>query len=162
MAARSGMLAAAAAALLLSGMFPATAQETPPAHDLKKLRVDDKVQAVLWTRRSDGYTLQVVFPRSSRVLDPRQQDPGRGGPLLAYPDVRVWLLKEDGSLIEPTRRLGVAPTTQAAVVARGADDRIVRMEVLYHFPLSAGTEAVAVAVKVDGEYRIEPIIPLGS
>lgn len=60
--------------------------------DLNRLRVPGKVLAVLWTRRKDQYTLQVVFPPQTpaiiadtiarlRQMTQGQMDPASGGTL---------------------------------------------------------------------------------
>lgn len=161
---RSGLIVGVLVAASAIGGF-SIAQQTPSSHNLLKLRAEGKVEAVLWTRRADHYTLQVIFPRGiqlGRSLQPATNVPDEGAPRLAYPDVRVWLLKDDGTMIAPLKRLAVAPSLAATAVARGASDTARRIEVMYEFPLSAGTEAVAIAMQVDGDYRIEPITPLGS
>jgi len=107
--------------------------------DLAPARIPGKVAAVHWTLRPDHCTLQVVFPNASRVA--------RGS---RTPDVQVWLLKGDGSIILPTRRIDPA-----------AKDKTLRQplgdEILFDYPRSADGEAVAVALRVDGAFHIEPL-----
>lgn len=156
-------LLAAALVGLFTALPAALADEPGRALNLTLLRSEGRIEAVLWTRRTDHYTLQVVFPRRGRISAPTQKvvenDPD---PRLAYPDVRVWVLKADGTVIPPLQRLGVSPDLTATPVPRGASDGNTRIEVMYRFPLSAGTEAVAIAVAVDGEHRIQQVTALGS
>jgi hypothetical protein len=143
------LLAMAGLALICCGeavLHVAVAQEPPVlAQDLKKLRVPGKVGSVLWTRRTDQYTLQVVFPRSYRML-PKQ-------PPATNPAVQAWLLKADGTLIAAARRTVSMP---------GQSSGNLPDEVLYSIPLSAGQEAVAVALMIDSDYYIQELKPLGS
>ncbi|HEX2655798.1 MAG TPA: hypothetical protein VHN11_19405 [Xanthobacteraceae bacterium] len=85
-----------------------------------------KIGAVFWTRRTDHYTLQVVFPRSTAIC--------------ARPNttVMVWLLGADGATI---------PVSRTAASSCSEDT--------YSVSLSDGPSAVAVALKVDDEYYIE-------
>ena len=111
------------------------------AKDLNAARTSGKVAAVIWTVRTDHCTLQVVFPKAGRVTL-KQQRPT---------SVQVWLLKADGSLIAPTQR--AEPGTKDIRQPYG-------VEVLFAFPLSADKEAVAVAIRVDDAFYIEPLSSL--
>lgn len=143
----------------LYSLSSGSAQTQVVGQDLTKLRAEGKVDSVMWTRRADHYSLQVVFPkRTSPPAAPAASAPTT--PALAYPDVRVWLLRKDGTTIAPMRRQAVSPDGSRIPMARGAPDRVARVEVTYAFPLSAGEEAVAVAMDVDGVHRIEPLQPL--
>jgi hypothetical protein len=100
-----------------------------------------KVEAVLWTRRPDRYTLQVVFPNIGRLL--------AIGDSLKTPEVALWLLRSDGTTVVATRQVvpeqknGARPT-----------------EIVYTVPLSTGEEAVAAAFRIEDNYYIEPLRPL--
>lgn len=119
------------------------------AQDLKKLRAPGKVGPVLWTRRADQYTLQILFPRSSRVLRmANQRKPGMTNPV-----VQAWLLKGDGTLVPAARR---------SVSISGQNPGGPPDEVLYSIPLPAGQEAVAVALMIDDGYYIEELKPFGK
>jgi hypothetical protein len=107
------------------------------AKNLNAARASGKVAAVLWTARTDHCTLQVVFPKTSRVSQAIQP-----------PRVQVWLLKADGSLIAPTQRADPGKRTSG------------QPEVLFAFPLSADREAVAAAIRVDDAFYIEPLSSL--
>ena len=109
--------------------------EPPPvvAQRITSTKVSPKIAAVLWTRRIDHYTLQVVFPRPSAAVAPKN------------PTVTLWLLGADGSVV---------PTAQ------NAPSKIAPTEVSYSVDLLAGRSAVAVALKVDDEYFIEKLKPL--
>lgn len=107
------------------------------AKDLNAARASGKVAAVIWTVRADHCTLQVVFPKTSRVSQAIQR-----------PSVQVWLLKADGSLIAPTQRAEPGKRTYG------------QPEVLFAFPLSADKDAVAAAIRVDDAFYIEPLSSL--
>ena len=113
------------------------------AKDLNAARTSGKVAAVIWTVRAEHCTLQVVFPKTSRVSPARQP--------IQRPRIQVWLLKADGTLIAPTQR--VEPGT--------THDKYIRhpygVEILFAFPLSADKEAVAAAIRVDDAFYIEPL-----
>jgi hypothetical protein len=139
-----------------AGPGPAAEAEKPVlAQDLKKLRVEGKVASVLWTRREDRYTLQVVFPRSTRVRMVGERIAGRGMEDKAGkdPDIQVWLLKADGALIPAGRR---------TLIASVNSPRHVPDEVLYASSLSAGREAVAVALSIDNEFYIQELEPFDA
>jgi hypothetical protein len=112
------------------------------AQDLKKLRAPGKVASVLWTRRADQYTLQILFPRNSRMLSG-----------VKNPVVQAWLLKADGTLI---------PATRKTVSISGHGPANPPDEVFYSVPLPAGQEAVAVALMIDAGYYIEELKPFGK
>ena len=107
------------------------------AKDLNAARASGKVAAVIWTVRAEHCTLQVVFPKTSRV-----------SPAIQRPHIQVWLLKADGSLIAPTQRAEPGKRTYG------------QPEVLFAFPLSADKEAVAAAIRVDDAVYIEPLSSL--
>lgn len=113
------------------------------AQDLDQLIVTGKVSNVLWTRRVDSCTVQVLLPRNvpSRRASRVRQRP-------SYPRIAVWLLRSDGSRIEPTGRWQSPLEPPDCVRCLGA-------EVQYSFPLSAAGEASAVAIGVDDEYRTQ-------
>jgi hypothetical protein len=117
------------------------------AQDLKKLRVPGKVAAVLWTLRADHYTLQVLFPRNSRM----RSVPGQN--LVKDPVIQAWLLKADGTLVPAARR---------SVSISGQSPGTPPDEILYSIALPAGREAVAVALMIDNDYYIEQLKPFGN
>jgi hypothetical protein len=122
------------------------------AQDLKNLRVPGKIAAVLWTMRSDRCTLQVVLPipgGEGRAINVAKAS---GGKKPSRPDIELWLLSPEGTAIARHFRwdspdLGA---NQGLVRATGA-------EINFQFPLEAARIAVAAVLKVDSEYRIEPI-----
>ena len=118
------------------------------AKDLNAARTPGKVAAVIWTVRTDHCTLQVVFPNAGRIAQAMRDDPKLKR---QRPSVQVWLLKADGSLVEPTQR--VDPGKNGPREPYGA-------EVLFAFPLSADKEAVAAAIRVDDAFYIEPLSSL--
>ncbi len=155
--ARSARLSSAVTVLgLLSFAIPATTADHRDivAHDLKELRAPGKVEAALWTRRSEGYTFQVVLrvafgqpPVGSRIT--RVSNEG-----LSIPGIQVWLLKADGSLLRPERT--------RLPDARVINVRSMTAEASFQFPEVAGTEAVAVAMKIDEEFHIQRLEPFGD
>ena len=112
--------------------------------DLKTLEVPGKVVAVLWTRRPGRCTLQIVFPNLSRIAQ-AAGDPPRPG--LRRPKIQAWLLGADGSTI--------APIGQSEPAGNGRQP--FGVEVLIAYPRSADAEAVAVALRVDDKYLIQPL-----
>ena len=118
------------------------------AKDLNAARTPGKIAAVIWTVRTDHCTLQVVFPNAGRIAQAMRDDPKLKQ---QRPSVQVWLLKADGSLIAPTQQ--VEPSAKGTRQPYGA-------EVLFAFPLSADKEAVAVAIRVDDAFYIEPLSSL--
>jgi hypothetical protein len=118
--------------------------------DLNGSRVPGKVAAVLWTVRADQCTLQVVFPNAGRIAQAVQNDPKLRP---QRPHVQVWLLKADGSLIAPLRRL------EPGVPAAGKRNprQPYGVEVNFSFPLSADGEAIAAAIQVDDSFYVEPL-----
>ena len=118
------------------------------AKDLNAARTPGKVAAVIWTVRAEHCTLQVVFPNAGRIAQAMRDDPKLKP---QRPSVQVWLLKADGSLIAPTQR--AEPGTKDIRQPYG-------VEVLFAFPLSADKEAVAVAIRVDDAFYIEPLSSL--
>lgn len=117
---------------LCVGASYALAQSPDPkvviSQSLAAIKSSSRIAAVLWTRRADHYTLQVVFPRSSSVC--------------MRPDtaVTVWLLGPDGATI---------PVSRDAASSCSED--------LYSVPISSGQSAAAVALKIDDEYFIEKL-----
>ncbi|MEO8307051.1 MAG: hypothetical protein ABI616_03300 [Pseudomonadota bacterium] len=123
---------------------PSQAADSPPvtAQQLNAV-ASSKVGTVLWTRRTDRYTLQVVFPRRGRPL------PVDEGRTPANPVVTLWLLRADGTAISAVRE---APHP----VMKGA----LADEVEFSTSLAGGEEAVAAAIQIDDEYFIEPLRPM--
>jgi hypothetical protein len=132
-----------------SSLFATVHAETQVlAKDLNAARTPGKVAAVIWTVRTDHCTLQIVFPNAGRIAQAMQDDPKLKQ---QRPSVQVWLLKADGSLIEPTQR--AEPGKKDIRQPYG-------VEVLFAFPLSADKEAVAAAIRVDDAFYIEPLSSL--
>ncbi len=140
----------------------ATAQQAPVvAQELNKVRASGKVLAALWTVRSDSYTLQLVLPVSTtaslqptRIQASRQSSAVPPSPQPAK--VQVWLLEPDGTQVLPTRQ-SPAPTSQQLSCGR-----CISYEFAYSFPLAAGREAVAAAVRINDDFYIEQLAPLGN
>ena len=131
--------------------LPAEPQTPVLAQDLKKLRAPGKVASVLWTRRTDQYTLQIVFPRSYRM--PAVDAQRKPVSAATNPSIQAWLLKADGTVIPASRRsVSISGQTQG-----NPPD-----EVLYSIPLPAGREAVAVALMIDNDYYIEQLQPFSN
>jgi hypothetical protein len=141
-------LAALACCPVALAQAPPAAQESIVARDLKKLRLPGKVSAVLWTRRGDRLTLQVM-PLSTSGAIRLVAKPGPDAK--PFPErLQIWLLRADGTMITP---VGIA--TPRSSNARESPV----IEVLYSYPLSAGKEAVAVAMKFDDQFLIEELVP---
>jgi hypothetical protein len=123
--------------LICAAIAPGMAAAAEPglSQDLKKLRVPAKVDAVLWTRRNDTYTLQVVFSRTSAISFMAQ-----------VPRVQVWLLRANGTVIGSKRLLQVGGQSNP-------------IEISYSYSMDAALDAVAVAIMVDDQYSIESLAP---
>ena len=140
------------------GGSPAAAAETEipvSTRDLNAARVPGKVAAVLWTVRADHCTLQVVFPNAGRIAQAVQNDPKLRP---QRPHVQVWLLKADGTLIAPLRRLEPG----APVAGKRNPRQPYGVEVNFAFPLSADGEAIAAAIQIDDGFYVEPLKPVAK
>jgi hypothetical protein len=161
----STRLCMAVMAVLCVGIAPGVAwpEAQVVARDLQKLRVPGKVSAVVWTRRNDTCTLQVVLQMTTeyqiraKVYAQRAAAGVAGAPLPTpkLPDVQAWLLGQDGAAIS---RIAGTPAFPAVIKASDG----VPLEMQYSYPLAAAQEAVAVAIMVDGVYFIEQLLPLAK
>jgi hypothetical protein len=120
---------------------PIQAAEPPGIYmqELTAAKASKKVATVLWTRRSDRYTLQVVFPKESAT--------GFINPPTKHPAVRLWLLGADGLVMFAAR---VPPKD-------GEISTPVQNEQTYSVPLSAGANAVAAVLQIDDQYFVDSI-----
>jgi len=109
------------------------------AQQLNGPTASKKVSAVLWTRRPDRYTLQVVLPNMGRIFQ-------LAGPDRETPAVTLWLLRADGTSVAATRE-----------VSREEKNGFRPIEIAYTVPLASGDEAVAAVIRIDDEYFIEPL-----
>jgi hypothetical protein len=77
--------------------------------DLPRLRVAGKVTAVMWTRRDDAFTLQVVLelPTEFKIASKIAADRAAGRqvvpPSPPLPRVQAWVLRADGTAISRFR-----------------------------------------------------------
>jgi hypothetical protein len=131
------------------GLFCATAASSPTraadspgitAQQLNSPIASKKVAGVLWTRRTDHYTLQVIFPRTGRVV--AYVD----GHKPQNPAVTLWLLSADGAAISTVREPPHAATKS-----------VLPDEAEFSVSLSGGEEAVAAVLRVDDEYFVESL-----
>ena len=120
------------------------------AQDLNAARASGKLAAVLWTRRADVCTLQLVInwrgsimPELLRGLMPETT---KRTPL---PQIQVWLLKPDGSTV-PWSRVVYPDMNKVGM-------RTTAVELMYRYPLSASQDAVAAAIMIDDQYYIEQL-----
>lgn len=109
---------------------------------------------ILWTRRPDRYTLQIVtawrvIPAAKAAVPTPAAARRR-----EMPAVEVWLLRKDGAAIPPVQRWQT-PTPKPTIQLPGN----LRPEILYAFSLSEGAEAVAVVVCTDGDCLVKKIAP---
>lgn len=153
------------AAALLSTAFAASAAAPTSepggpvlGHTLTQLEIPGKVSAVMWTRRPTHFTLQI----SRRTADERGNFRGasRTAPPAGTPDqdqVQAWLLRADGTHIAPLHGPGLLPS----ISDMNRCIRCLGYWVSYSFPLSAGEEAVAVAIQFNDQFLIEklPALP---
>lgn len=153
---RFAHIVAAASLASVALCHAASAAEPRPvlAQDLSELTVAGKVSAVLWTRRPDSWTVQVVLPRhrpiaaASRVAQPASP---ATTPPEKPPRIEVWLLRADGSRIAAAYRWET-PQPKDCLRCIGSD-------VLYAFRLAEGDGAASVAISVDDEYRSQRLRP---
>jgi hypothetical protein len=146
--------------VLCGGVAPGLAgpETQVAAQDLQKLRVPGKVSSVVWTRREDSCTLQVVLQMTTEYqlrAKTYAQNAAAGSatvplPTPELPKVQAWLLRADGSVIS---RTAGSPAFPAVVKASDG----VPLEMKYSFPLASAQEAVAVAIMVDDVYYIEKL-----
>lgn len=131
----------AALACCTSGSVAGSDERPVVAQDLKSPLVSGKVAAVLWTVRRDRCTLQVLLPppRAMRIV--------QGKPLPPAPKIQVWLSRADGSVIRPDSRWESSNFDAPGPRKPGAP----APEVNFIFPLSAGSEAAAASVEIDGQ-----------
>lgn len=122
----AGLLFTAIPVVLLSA--PPEQPERPVrTHQLHALESSGKVDVVLWTRRADGYTLQVVMPRQRRK-----------GP---YPRIGAWLVRADGQRIEPAKRWD-SPGIEKCPYCVGA-------EASFTFQAADGAAATVAVITID-------------
>lgn len=117
--------------------------------------VQNVADNILWTRRADTCTLQIIT--QWRVIAPQQAAGASTSPVMGrreLPAIEVRLLRKDGGAISPIQRWQT-PTPKPNILVPGH----LRPEVLYAFPLSAGSEAVAVVVCTDGKCLTRKIAP---
>lgn len=126
------------------------AQPVVVAQDLKKMRAALDTGAVLWTVRTDVCTLQIVAggPGSRVVRMPASPPPA------AQVETRAWLLTADGSVITPLREWKTPSPPGRVVMGRSAG-----FERLFAFPRSAASNAIAVAISINGEVHVEQLVP---
>jgi hypothetical protein len=125
------------------------------AQDLEKMRVPGRVAAVLWTRRSDYYTLQIAKPNMGRILRVSAQDTSfRSQPS----NIQMWLLRADGTVITPLWR-SIDPAPEPASSAKKGPATTPMTDVIFRYPLSAGTQAVAAAIQIGDTFIVDQIEP---
>lgn len=139
------LLSALGIALLCSAAAASSASAAEQirvvAQDLNKARESGKLGAVLWTRRADICTLQLVINWPPPLMSKLKPAP--------LPHIQVWLLKPDGSTIP---WLQMIPPNMSK-----AGFRQTTVELMYRYPLSASQDAVAAAIMVDDQYYIEQL-----
>jgi hypothetical protein len=142
---RSALLRSALGVTLLCGSAASSVHAAEPlrvvAQDLNKARESGRLGAVLWTRRADVCTLQLVINWPPPLASKSKPMP--------LPRIQVWLLKPDGSTIP---WLQMIPPNM-----KGAGFRQTTVELMYRYPLSASQDATAAAIMVDDQYYIEQL-----
>jgi len=112
---------------------------------------------ILWTRRPDRYTLQVLTNfRSAPSANGAPQKPAAGA-RREVPTIEVWLLRKEGAAIPAIQRWQTPAANAKQVVSREF-----RAEVLYAYPLSDGAEAVAAVICTDGDCQVRKIAPFAQ
>jgi hypothetical protein len=123
----------------MSSAFQAAEPPGIYMQELTAAKASKKIATVLWTRRSDRYTLQVVFPKeSARSFFVPGNKP---------PDVRLWLLSADGLVMSAAR----------VASKEGATSTPIQGEQTYSVSLSAGAKATAAVLQIDDQYFVDPL-----
>jgi len=150
------LLSTAGLALCLAGtvqpLMAAQPQDHGPpvvAQDLKQLRIGE-ISAVLWTRRADRYTLQVIMAQPGERTGTRISAALRPPTANSVTAPLVWLLAAEGKVLAPAAALQTPQDGKCTLRCLGD-------EYLYSFPTAAAQEAVAVAIQHNGEHRIEKL-----
>ena len=135
---------------------PSPAQEPVVlAQSLKALEEAPRIDAVLWTRRTTVCTLQVILPSPVYGMrGVRSETPPAPQKPPAPMNLQVWLLRSDGSTIQPRGRWESRGFNSSAVALRAPGP-----EVLFAFPLSAADEAVTAIMRVDGHSYVQKLEP---
>lgn len=122
---------------------------------LTDLEIPGQVSAVLWTRRTDRITLQIN--RRTAEEYQRQLATARNPDSLraVQDEVRIWLLRADGTHIAPTGRSERSESSKGRCDARNL--RCLGYQIYYAFPLAAGEEAVAVAMQFNDQFLIQKL-----
>jgi len=124
------------------------------ARKIEPVLAQSLAENVLWTRRMDRFTLQVLMDirsvPSAKGIAPKPIAAARR----ELPTIEVWLLRKEGAAIPAIQRW---QTPLAS--AKGVDFRQKRAEVLYAYPLSEGAEAVAAVICTDGDCVVRKIAP---
>lgn len=146
---------------LLAITFSAGALPASPAADpavvgvaLTDLEIPGKVSAVMWTKRPTYFTLQINRRTApTGIRGPVATRTASGDPGPEKDDVQVWLLRADGTHIEPLPRSTVLPSFPE----QGCGPRCQGYTINYAFPLTAAQDAVAVAMQFNGQFLIEKL-----
>lgn len=135
---------AALAALAPHGVGAQRASATKefPVTKTLSVKVPGKVAFVSWSVQSDSTYIQISFPG----VPNGQKQP-------EHARTQVWLLKTDGTAMFQTYKSQESPAM--SISNAGWDMPLV----LYTFPPSARTEAIAVVVRVDDEFFVERLTP---
>lgn len=132
------------------------------AQDLVTVRASKSLNAALWTRRRDSYTLQLVlgggmFPRGSgtramtgeRIISISAKPPAGAQPP-KLPETNVWLLRADGTQIRPISSSTIPSPDKCT-------GRCIAVEVLYRFSIADAEQAIAAAVRIGDDFYIEKL-----
>ena len=139
---------------------PVTTKPQVVGQALVKLEVPGKIAAVLWTRRDDHFTLQIMRREEGGQVRVASRPALSSANTRFVGDLQVWLLKADGTVVLPTRKLE-APTKAGCIATPLIPKPCLGYETLYSFPIAAGAEAVAVAMSLGDLFAIEklPVLP---
>lgn len=164
MARFASLLACAGLTLLPAASAVAAGHASDPEAEvasaaLTGLEIPGKISAVMWTRRTTHFTLQI----SRRTAEERGSF--RSASAAAPPassstrqdNVQVWLLRADGTHIAPLHGPGLLPSISDMTRCI----RCLGYWASFSFPLTAGDEAVAIAMQFNDQYLIEklPALP---
>ena len=130
------------ALLLLPGLHSIVAQQSPPSPEqsitrMLNIKVPGKVCSVIWQIQEAGCSVALELPTFLSA-----------GPMPKAPITQVWLLRADGTGIPQRSGPAMMIDTNGAAVTPS---------ILYAFPSSASSDAVALVISADGQFVVEAL-----
>jgi len=125
----------------------------------QELEISGKIAAVLWTRRDDQFTLQIMRREELGQKRAASRSVPDSTSARFAGDVQIWLLRADGAIVSPTKRLE-SPEMASCIAVASGQKPCLGYEILYAYSISAGTGAVAVAMRLGDSFMLEKLPPL--